>query len=54
MSAVPKPPLYWLLAGTLSSTPGQGLYVSTLQQRPVAEPRMLASNFGSRPSLASG
>ena len=31
--------------------PGQGLYVSTDQQRPVAELRISASNFGSRPRL---
>ena len=68
--AVPKPPLYSLLEGTLGRTPGHnnskifiifiylffnppghGLYVSTGQQRPVAEPMMLASSLGSRPSL---
>ena len=31
--------------------PGHGLYVSTDQQRPVAELRISASNFGSRPRL---
>ena len=47
----PNPPLYSLEEGTLGWTPGQGLYVSTDQHLPVAEPKISAKSFGSRPRL---
>src|SRR4051794_5861732 len=52
MRSVPKPPLYPREDGALSITPGIGLYVSELQQRPVDVLTMPASTFTSMPSAS--
>mmetsp|Transcript_27913 Transcript_27913/g.90058 ORF Transcript_27913/g.90058 Transcript_27913/m.90058 type:complete len:214 (-) Transcript_27913:279-920(-) len=49
--AVPNPPVYPRDEGTPSITPGYGLYVSELQQRPEDTFTMSARTLGSAPSL---